>query len=272
MDRGYIKLWRKSLDSTMIQNAGLWQFWTWCLMKASHKPCKVFVGHQEIELFPGQFIFGRVKASTELGSTEKKVRLCLETLEKMENITVRRASKFSIISIVNWECYQEPDEQKGQQKGQQRASKGPAKGPSKGPANNLHESASTNDLQTLENSKWPSKGPATFVKKGHKQEEQEVIQTTSTFSHPQTNPDWLPSEMWDQFREHRKSMKSKMTPTAERLIMKKLEAFRSEGQSVEAILAQSIERGWKGVFAVSNGIVNQKPVVDPYANVPRFSE
>lgn len=116
------------------------------------------------------------------------------------------------------------------------------------------------------------KGTSASAHKGtHKRKKEKKIKDDFLPSNGNA-PDWLPLDIWEQFREHRKSMKSKMTPTAERLIMKKLEAFRSEGQSVEAILAQSIERGWKGVFAVSNGIVNQKPVVDPYANVPRFSE
>ena len=67
MERGYVKLWRKSLDAGWIRNHKLWTFWTWCLMKASHKEHDTVVGCQAVHLLPGQFIFGRKKASEETG-------------------------------------------------------------------------------------------------------------------------------------------------------------------------------------------------------------
>ena len=35
MNNGYIKLWRKTLESPVWQNPKLFRFWMWCLLKAS---------------------------------------------------------------------------------------------------------------------------------------------------------------------------------------------------------------------------------------------
>jgi len=126
MQRGYIKLWRKSLDSALMRNPELWLFWTWCLLKASHKEKKIMVGYQEITLNPGDFIFGRFKASEELCLSERKIRTCLKTLKKTENVTIKVTNKFSVISVINWPLYQGGESESDQQSDQQATSKRPA--------------------------------------------------------------------------------------------------------------------------------------------------
>jgi len=65
------------------------------------------VGFQEINLDPGQFIFGRKKAAIELDTTERKIRTSLDSLVKSKNVTIKSTNKFSIISIINWHIYQD---------------------------------------------------------------------------------------------------------------------------------------------------------------------
>jgi len=51
------------------------------------------------------------------------------------------------------------------------------------------------------------------------------------------------------FRAHRIKLKAPLTPHAEKLILKKLEEFQSKhGHDPTAVIEQSIERGWKGIF------------------------
>ncbi len=106
MNRGYIKLWRKSLDSGMMQNPKLWTFWTWCLQKAAYQETKQMVGFQEITLQPGQFIFGRKKAAKELKMSEQSIRTCLDLLIKSGNLTIQATNKFSVVTVINWPLYQ----------------------------------------------------------------------------------------------------------------------------------------------------------------------
>ena len=106
MHRGYVKVWRKSIDSGWLHNPNLWTFWCWCLLKASHKEMDMMVGYQNVHLMPGEFIFGRHAASKELKMSERKIRTNLHYLGISQNVTIKTTNKFSVISIVNWATYQ----------------------------------------------------------------------------------------------------------------------------------------------------------------------
>jgi len=125
VNRGFIKLWRKALDAGWIKNHKLWAFWTWALLKATHREHSVIVGLQTVKLSPGQFIFGRKKASEETGLTEREIRTILDYLKKSGNLTIKTTNKFSVITIVNWDIYQGGDQQNDQQNDQQMSNKGP---------------------------------------------------------------------------------------------------------------------------------------------------
>jgi hypothetical protein len=102
MKYGWIKLYRRALSNGWLKNHKLWAFWCYCLLKASHEKKKTILGFQEIELEPGQFIFGRKKAAEDTGLTERSIRTCLKLLEKNGNVTIKTTNKFSIITVVNW--------------------------------------------------------------------------------------------------------------------------------------------------------------------------
>ncbi len=119
MNRGYVNLWRKSLDSGWIRNHKLWAFWSWCLLKATHKQYDAIVGLQRVHLKSGQFIFGRRQASIETGLSEQEVRTIIDFLKKAGNLTIKTTNKFSIISIINWNTYQSREMQTNQQTNQQ---------------------------------------------------------------------------------------------------------------------------------------------------------
>jgi hypothetical protein len=72
-------------------------------------------------------------------------------------------------------------------------------------------------------------------------------------------PDWWPQEKWANFQEMRRSVRAKLTPEAERLLILKLTAYRDEGHDILAIINQSIENSYKGLFPVKhNGNDNGK--------------
>lgn len=126
IEGGWVKLWRKSLDSAVWQNQDLWRFWTWCLMKATRRPRIALVGFQEIPLKPGQFVMGRDKAAEETGMTSRKVRTCLKHLKNLKNVTSKTTNKFTVITITNWHSYQSSDTQSDQQNDQEATSRRPA--------------------------------------------------------------------------------------------------------------------------------------------------
>lgn len=115
MHRGYIKVWRKTIDDGMLKNHKLWAFWSWCLLKASHKEITVMIGYQEVKLKAGQFVFGRKAAAYEMGMSERSVRTCLDSLLRSEKVTIKPTNKFSIITIMKWDAYQQEQNTNDQQ-------------------------------------------------------------------------------------------------------------------------------------------------------------
>jgi hypothetical protein len=109
-NEGWVKLWRSSLENGWLRNHKLWVFWSYCLLKASHKEHKVIVGNQQVTLQPGQFIFGRKVAAQETGLSERNIRTNIDVLRNLQNMTIKTTNKFSVITIVNWGSYQQEPE------------------------------------------------------------------------------------------------------------------------------------------------------------------
>lgn len=107
MQRGFVKSWRKSLDNPLFKKPLIWHFWNYCLLKASRKNEDVFINGLIVKIKPGQFVFGRSMAVSETGLTERQVRTAVKHLKTLGNIAVKATNKYSIITIKNWEEYQE---------------------------------------------------------------------------------------------------------------------------------------------------------------------
>jgi len=107
MNRGYVKLWRKTIDSGLLQNAAALQVFTYCLLKASHKHSKMLVGTTPVTVEPGQVVTGRLAIAKECKLSEQNVRTALKLLENLEIVTIKSTNKFSVVSFVNWDTYQQ---------------------------------------------------------------------------------------------------------------------------------------------------------------------
>lgn len=107
MKRGYVKLWRKSLESLVFGNEKCWKIWCWCLMKANHKPNIFLLGREKITLKDGQFLMGSKKESEFLGIAKSTLWFWLDFLEKEKQLELKKTTKYTIITIPNWKIYQE---------------------------------------------------------------------------------------------------------------------------------------------------------------------
>lgn len=136
MERGYVKLWRKTLDSGILQHPAAWQLFGYLLLKTSHRPHRQIIGGVVFDLKPGEVAFGRQKAAADLGLSEKQIRTALDMLKKLEIVDCEATNRCTTISFVNWHRYQEygpadgpaDGQADGQANGQQAASNGPAAG------------------------------------------------------------------------------------------------------------------------------------------------
>lgn len=69
---------------------------------------------------------------------------------------------------------------------------------------------------------------------------------------PVVLPDWVPAETWKAFLEHRQGIKKPMSEHAQMLAIRELENLQRAGHSPEAVINQSIMRGWAGLFELKN--------------------
>ena len=123
MSDGWIKLYRKSMNSVVFQNSNRWKVWCWCLLKANHKSTKFPWNGGEIEVQAGQFITGREKGAAECNMPESTFWKVLKGLKKIKNVDIDSNTKNSLVTIINWEKYQCEDK-KEQQKEQQGNNEG----------------------------------------------------------------------------------------------------------------------------------------------------
>lgn len=126
MEQGYVKLWRKCLDSGLLKNPTAWQLFGYLLLKATHRAHRQLVGGMVFDLQPGDVIFGRSKAADDLCVGEQSIRTALKLLEKLGIVTRKSTNKCTVISFVNWDRYQDEQPAPNQQTNQHLTSNQPA--------------------------------------------------------------------------------------------------------------------------------------------------
>lgn len=112
---GWISLHRKIIDNPVWEDPFFFKLWALCLLKASHKTHEQTIGNQVVTLEPGQFITGRDALADEFNKGAKKqhklsaktIERKLVTLEKLEMLTIKKTTKYSLVTVVNWNEYQQ---------------------------------------------------------------------------------------------------------------------------------------------------------------------
>lgn len=65
-------------------------------------------------------------------------------------------------------------------------------------------------------------------------------------------PEWLSKELWEQFKEHRKIFKPKLSHQAEQLNLNKLIDLHNRGHDPKVIIEEAIAHGWKSFYEPKN--------------------
>lgn len=115
---GWIKLHRK------ISENGLWQCepftrgqaWVDLLLLAAHQKSFFYVRGIKVNLERGQLAWGEIKLSERWQWSRTKLRKFLNDMEKEQQIIQQKGNVIQMITIVNYENYQQSVQQTGQQK------------------------------------------------------------------------------------------------------------------------------------------------------------
>lgn len=125
MNESYVKLYRKSLNSAVFGSEPLWHLWTYLLLSANWAERQLPDG---TVLKPGQMVRGHRRIAEDLGWGVSKVARWLKRLEAPQfgNITItpRNGTLAQVITICNWETYQDAPEPSGTQAERKRNASG----------------------------------------------------------------------------------------------------------------------------------------------------
>ena len=120
IDEGYIKLHRQMLQWEWYTDANTCRVFLHCLFMANWKDAR-FMGH---EIPRGSFATSYPQLAKQTKLSIKNVRTAINHLKTTGELAVKTTSKFSIITVVKYNLYQDD----GRQNGSQTAGNGQANG------------------------------------------------------------------------------------------------------------------------------------------------
>lgn len=122
MSKGWIKLYRKTIDSCLFSDEYLLQLWTYLLLSVNREQKKIIFNDNELIILPGSGIFGLNQIVTDIKKISnqktkkfKKFKTIyyrrLKVLEKLRKVELQPTNKFTIITITKWLEHQQNETQ-----------------------------------------------------------------------------------------------------------------------------------------------------------------
>jgi len=280
MLNGWLKVHRKMLDHWVSEEPELFAMWMRLLLEANHSDKKTMFNGALVEIQRGQTLFGLEAFEAKSGISRKKLRRYLDMLEKDGMIGRQRTNKYSVISIVNYDMYQDEGSQmagQGQAKGNQRAGKKTPISPESenyGQANGRQEAADVGTSEEGVSKSGQAKGKPRASRGQHLKNVKNVknVNNTNTGAAAIDYSSWpaMPTEqVFKDWLASRRKAKATHSQTAMNQIGKELRKAAEMGISVDECLAEAATRGWRGFKAewLSNGKYQQ----NGRAGVPQFT-
>ena len=108
---GWVKLHRKIEDNPISTKPDYFRVWIYLLLNANHKENTFIWNNKKETLKPGQLITGRKKIAEKTGVNESQVYKILKYLELEQQIEQQTTTKYTVITILNWDKYQSEEQQ-----------------------------------------------------------------------------------------------------------------------------------------------------------------
>jgi len=145
---GWIKLHRSLLEWEWFQDTITLHVFVYLLLRATPSDS----AYKGVEIPRGSLITSVRKIGEDCHIPDKRVRTAIQRLTNSKQIVIKATNKFSLITICNYDSYQENEKTVGQTKGKQNANKGRADGQTKGePSYKEYKNIDiSNDISLLE--------------------------------------------------------------------------------------------------------------------------
>ena len=109
---GWIKIHRKVLDNPIVCKDGeTFSIWMYLLLNATHQDTPALFKGKRITLQKGQLITGILSISKKMNINKDKVQRTLKMFENDKQIEQQTSNQNRLISILNWNYYQDVDKQ-----------------------------------------------------------------------------------------------------------------------------------------------------------------
>jgi transcription initiation factor IIE alpha subunit len=179
MHRGYIPLFRKIRDWEGYSDPVISRVFIEILLTANFKPKKL----TNITVGRGQLLTSRMQLSENLKISQSKIRRALKYLKSTNNITIKTTNRYSLITIVNYDSYNnirdEYDQQNDQHSGQQTDSRRTADG---------QPTATTNNVKNINNVKKEKNNPKKETSLRHSANDSEMHDSSSASKNSVAHP------------------------------------------------------------------------------------
>ena len=228
---GFIKIHRKMTEWGWYSDPNTKAVFLHLLLTANWQPGE----YRGYKLNPGDAVMGSDALATTLGMTRQQVRTALKKLEQTGEITKKVTNKFTVVTIVKWTKYQIDGSEDNQQVTNNQ------------PTDN--QQVTNNQPTDNQQVTTPKESKKERKQEGKKVRKQETIADVLAEAPVELVP------ALNDFIDFRKAFRNvPFTPKALRMIISKVRDLSGgDIETSKAILYQSIEQGWKGVYPVKPG-------------------
>ena len=223
---GFIKLYRSSLDSAVFSNARTWQIWCWLLMQANWSHRQLLNG---TVLNPGQMVISYDRLSRDIKCSKSTLFRVLRALQKCGNVHLKPERSGTVVTIVNWQTYQQQEKAVGTEMERKR---------------NVDET------------------PAETEEEGKKERKKETKGVCFSFSGGELE---FPSSLDDQparaaMQDWIEYQRDKGRPVPRKSAQLALERYAESGSATLARdIGYSISQNWNGIYPPGKAVVEQQP-------------
>jgi hypothetical protein len=226
---GFVALYREATEHPLFAgDVARFGAWSWLVVKACWKSTRFNISGATITIERGQLCVSRSQLATAWGWSPSAVERFLARLETEQMIGRATGQGRTIITICNYEKYQDVGEQAGQAAEQ-------ATGQRSDSHRTTKEQGNKGTIEEEEANASPSSTPAPRKRAA-----------------PFVRPDWVPAEPWDAFVAMRIKNRKPMTDHAKTLAVSELAKLAEDGHPPGAVLNQSTFHSWLGLFKIKD--------------------
>ena len=239
MERGYLKVWRKIEDSQSYNRSALHRAILLTIFVKANWKGGFFCGRT---VAPGQIATSIKSLAEELREPRTNVMRALRDIEKDGVINLENVgNKWTMITLVNWSTYQAPDEKSGQPAVNQRSTSGqPVDTIKEGKKERKKEERQKTPPTPASGGDLPGEPPSPVLGNSARELRAKVEAYTDSTE--------LRAALED-FRVMRERIRKPLTQAALDLTIRDLDKFAGEDTARKvAIVQQSVQRGWQGIF------------------------